>query len=125
GIDEATVLATGEAAAAVTAAQRPAHGRRNRPRSDDRGVAGEPARRLGRERAAILEFAATLAVVGKDSLVGMDDHLVALAARTPVALVRQRRVGDRDQRLGVRGLPRGPRFRGTARLLPERVAQRL
>ena len=118
GVEEVAVLAAGEAAAAVARPQRAAHRGRDRPRlaavSNNRSIAGQPARGLGRKGAAVVQLAAALAVVREHLLVDVDDDLVALAGRTALAGMGDCGVGDRDQRLRARRLPRGPRFRGTA-----------
>ena len=128
-IEEAAVLAAGKAAAAVACTKRPAGGRagscgscgrcgrgwrrrracgrspgrarsrrraRSRPRRRGRG----PSRRRGRRPGS---------------------------ARRPGGSVGvgERGIRGGDERLGVRRLPRRPRFRGTAALPPERVAHRL
>jgi hypothetical protein len=85
GIDEAAVLAAGEAASTVAATQRTAKRRRDRPGlaavAHNGGVAGEPARRLSRERTPVVELADAFAVLRQDIPVRMDDDLIALTAR--------------------------------------------
>lgn len=138
-VEETAVLAAWEATTAVARLQGSAHRRRNRarlsadrqrfarafPDLDDRGVAGEPPRRLLRERRTVLERAD--AVPAREcGVVDVDDQLITLAARAPVAPAGERELGHRAQRLGIRGSPRRPsRFRGTALVLPGALLQQV
>src|SRR5581483_1814308 len=127
GVDEPAVLAAREAAACVARPQCASQRGGDRPRSatvaDDRGVARQPARRLRRKRAAVVEHAAAdIALEGR--FVGVNDNLVALPARAGLSRACERGICDRDERLAVRDLATRTRFRGTA-LLPERVAPRI
>ena len=121
-IDEAPVLAAGEAAAAVAPLQRSAHGRRDRARLapyrerfpgsfthfDHRGVAGEPPRGLRRERRPLRQLTAASFLARERALVHVHDNLMPLSARALRA--REREIGHRRERIGLRR----PRFRGTA-----------
>jgi hypothetical protein len=133
GVDPAPRAATGEAAAAVARGQRPAQGRRDRARLSpdserragafqqrhDRGVAGQPAGRLGREGCARVELAA-LAPSARTRLqrgsVDVHDDLVAITAGAIDHAAREEAVGQEQQRVGA-GLTCGGRwrFRGNAR----------
>ena len=145
-VDEASVVAAGEAAAAVARRQRPAKRGRDRPplaaerqqlaaallELDERAVAGEPPRRLRRERPAVGELAAPVRVLGERLRVDVDHHLVALTARAVAIGAGECEVRDRHQRLRVRGAGRpvcsGRRRRrpGFGRIaapaLPERIS---
>src|SRR6266487_3053736 len=95
GIDEEAVLTAWEAAAVVAPLQRPPHRRRDRTglpadrerlplpltHPHDRRVAGEPPRRLARDRRPLVELAASRRPAGKDAFVDVHDHLLPLPAR--------------------------------------------
>jgi hypothetical protein len=120
GVHAPTCATPREATAAVAGVERPAQRcrdgsrlspQRQRPAGalDHRhqaGVAGQAPRSLRRQRRAVLGLAATGGVIGHEHLrVDVDDHLEALCAAGVRRAVGERGLGQRGQRIGVRGTP--------------------
>ena len=129
-LEEAAVLASGEAATAVARGEGAAgRGRDRSPPAPHRqgtlgpvehrhqgALAAEAPRRLGGDPRAGLEVAAParLGLVGERRRVDVDDHLVALAAPRLGPLAAEEGLGDRGERVGAPGAGLAWRFRGTA-----------
>src|SRR5438093_319260 len=121
---EASFIAPVGHRVAVAPTQRAPQGRRDRARlAPDRhrlaprfayqqhgGVAGEPARRLRRDRRAFGELAVSFTFSRERRVVDVDDDLVPFPARTSHAGGQESQFGRGGERLGIRR----PRFRGTA-----------
>jgi hypothetical protein len=127
-VEKTAVLAAWEPAAPVARLKRPAHRGRDRacPPPDrerlavmlhdlnDRGVAGQPPRRLPRERWPVFQRAAAAIGRGEGGRIDVHDHLIALPTGAALRLTRECRLGQRDERIRVRRPRPRPRFRGTA-----------